>query len=57
MIHVLSMHYHPFGGPEVWSGASVGQIWEKNAGQFNKLDKVPSKAWGLIERAVRGKKK
>ena len=31
--------------------------WVKNAGQFNKLDKVPNKAWGLIERAVRGKKK
>ncbi len=31
--------------------------WVKNAGQFNKLDKVPKKAWGLIERAVRGKKK
>jgi len=30
--------------------------WVKNAGQFNKLDKVPNKAWGLIERAVRGKK-
>ena len=31
--------------------------WVKNAGQFNKLDRVPSKAWGLIEKAVRGKKK
>ena len=31
--------------------------WIKNAGQFNKLEKVPKKAWGLIERAVRGKKK
>ena len=31
--------------------------WIKNAGQFNKLEKVPNKAWGLIERAVRGKKK
>ena len=31
--------------------------WVKNAGQFNKLAKVPNKAWGLIERAVRGKKK
>ena len=31
--------------------------WVKNAGQFNKLDKVPNKAWGLIERAVRRKKK
>ena len=31
--------------------------WIKNAGQFNKLDKIPKKAWGLIERAVRGKKK
>ena len=31
--------------------------WIKNAGQFNKLEKIPNKAWGLIERAVRGKKK
>ena len=31
--------------------------WVKNAGQFNKLAKVPNKAWGLIDRAVRGKKK
>ena len=31
--------------------------WIKNAGQFNKLDKIPKKAWGLIERSVRGKKK
>ena len=31
--------------------------WIKNAGQFNKLDKIPKKAWELIERAVRGKKK
>ena len=31
--------------------------WIKNAGQFNRLDKIPKKAWGLIERAVRGKKK
>ena len=31
--------------------------WIKNAGQFNKLEKVPKKAWGLIERVVRGKKK
>ena len=30
--------------------------WVKNAGQFNKLERVPNKAWGLIERAVRGKK-
>ena len=30
--------------------------WIKNAGQFNKLDKIPKSAWGLIERAVRGKK-
>ncbi len=34
-----------------------GGEWIKNAGQFNKLDKIPKKAWGLIERAVRGKKK
>jgi len=31
--------------------------WIKNAGQFNKLEKIPQKAWGFIERAVRGKKK
>ena len=31
--------------------------WIKNAGQFNRLEKVPNKAWGLIERAVRRKKK
>ena len=31
--------------------------WIKNAGQFNKLDKIPKKVWGLIERSVRGKKK
>ena len=30
--------------------------WIKNAGQFNKLEKIPNKAWGLIERAIRGKK-
>ena len=31
--------------------------WIKNAGQFNKLEKIPNKAWGLIEKVVRGKKK
>ena len=31
--------------------------WVKNAGQFNKLEKIPNTAWGIIERAVRGKKK
>ena len=30
--------------------------WIKNAGQFNKLEKIPNKAWGLIEKVVRGKK-
>ena len=34
-----------------------GGEWIHNAGQFNKLEKVPKKPWGLIERAVRGKKK
>ena len=34
-----------------------GGEWIHNAGQFNKLERVPGKAWGLIERAVRGKKK
>ena len=34
-----------------------GGEWIYNAGQFNKLEKVPKKAWALIERAVRGKKK
>ena len=33
-----------------------GGEWIYNAGQFNKLEKVPKKAWALIERAVRGKK-
>ena len=31
--------------------------WIKNAGQFNKLEKIPNKAWGMIERVIRGKKK
>ena len=31
--------------------------WVKNAGQFNKLEKIPNKAWSIIERAIRGKKK
>ena len=34
-----------------------GGEWIYNAGQFNKLEKVPKKAWTIIERAVRGKKK
>ena len=34
-----------------------GGEWIYNAGQFNKLEKVPKKAWAVIERAVRGKKK
>ena len=31
--------------------------WIKNAGQFNKLEKIPNKAWSVIERVIRGKKK
>ncbi|MEE2858331.1 MAG: SDR family oxidoreductase [Candidatus Neomarinimicrobiota bacterium] len=31
--------------------------WIKNAGQFNKLEKIPNKAWGMIEKVIRGKKK
>tara|TARA_Y100000590_G_scaffold217731_1_gene246591 strand:- start:1177 stop:2052 length:876 start_codon:yes stop_codon:yes gene_type:complete len=31
--------------------------WVKNAGQFNKLEKIPNKAWSVIERVIRGKKK
>ena len=34
-----------------------GGEWIYNAGEFNKLEKVPKKAWAVIERAVRGKKK
>ena len=34
-----------------------GGEWIHNAGQFNKLEKVPKKAWAVIERVVRGKKK
>ena len=34
-----------------------GGEWIHNAGQFNKLEKVPKKVWAVIERAVRGKKK
>ena len=34
-----------------------GGEWIYNAGQFNKLEKVPKKAWAVIERAVRCKKK
>ena len=34
-----------------------GGEWVYNAGQFNKLEKIPKKAWAVIERAVRGKKK
>ena len=34
-----------------------GGEWINNAGEFNKLEKVPKSAWALIERAVRGKKK
>ena len=31
--------------------------WIKNAGQFNKLEKIPNKAWGMIEKVIRRKKK
>ncbi len=34
-----------------------GGEWIYNAGEFNKLEKVPKSAWSIIERAVRGKKK
>jgi len=34
-----------------------GGEWIHNAGQFNKLEKIPNKVWAVIERAVRGKKK
>ena len=34
-----------------------GGEWINNAGEFNKLEKVPKSAWALIERAVRGKNK
>lgn len=34
-----------------------GGEWISNAGEFNKLEKIPRKAWAIIERAVRGKKK
>ena len=46
-----------------YSGYMNGEVvtldsgeWIKNAGQFNKLEKIPNKAWGLIEKVVRGKK-
>jgi len=34
-----------------------GGEWISNAGEFNKLERVPKVLWGLIERATRGKKK
>jgi NAD(P)-dependent dehydrogenase (short-subunit alcohol dehydrogenase family) len=34
-----------------------GGEWISNAGEFNKLERVPKALWGLIERATRGKKK
>ena len=34
-----------------------GGEWIYNAGEFNKLERVPKSLWGLIERATRGKKK
>ena len=34
-----------------------GGEWVYNAGQFNKLEKIPKKVWAVIERAVRGNKK
>ena len=47
-----------------YSGYMNGEVvtldsgeWIKNAGQFNKLEKIPNKAWGLIEKVVRGKRK
>jgi len=47
-----------------YSGYMNGEVvtldsgeWIKNAGQFNKLEKIPNKAWGIIEKVVRGKKK
>ena len=33
-----------------------GGEWISNAGEFNKLEKIPKKAWNIIERVVRGKK-
>ena len=33
-----------------------GGEWISNAGEFNKLEKIPKKAWAIIERVVRGKK-
>ena len=34
-----------------------GGEWISNAGEFNKLERVPKALWGLIERTTRGKKK
>ena len=34
-----------------------GGEWIYNAGEFNKLERVPKALWGLIERVTRGKKK
>ena len=34
-----------------------GGEWIHNAGEFNKLERIPKPLWGLIERAIRGKKK
>ena len=30
-----------------------GGEWIKNAGQFNNLEKIPKKAWSLIEKSTR----
>ena len=34
-----------------------GGEWIYNAGQFSRLDKIPSKLWGLIEKTIRKKGK
>ena len=34
-----------------------GGEWIHNAGEFNKLERVPKALWGIIERVTRGKKK
>jgi NAD(P)-dependent dehydrogenase (short-subunit alcohol dehydrogenase family) len=34
-----------------------GGEWIHNAGEFNKLERVPNALWGIIERVTRGKKK
>ena len=34
-----------------------GGEWIYNAGQFSRLDKIPSKLWSLIEKTIRKKNK